>query len=342
VTKPGRWLTAGLDRLAEEVADLSDSFLVRWDRLTDGIAAGREKLADRFLARWHRLTDGIAAGREKLADRFLARWHRLTDGIAAGREKLADRFLARWHRIAAGREGLADRFLVRWYRLTDRIAVGRERLADGWSRRGVASRTAILVTVLSALLAVPVIALIRAGRDTPVPSSGTPATPAASPEIRAGRDTSAAEDQLPGFGVHVNEQAGYLFSYPDAWTLSHSGETTRLLSPKGDIVMTFGLAPSRALEPASDRVVAKVASSYSDVELVTGEVERTPQGQPSLVVGGRATDASGAAVRFLVITIRGTDQTRAITVRFAAGSDPLDSLPVIREIVASFRTSDTG
>jgi hypothetical protein len=237
---------------------------------------------------------------------------------------------------------LSERFLVRWYRLTDRIAAWRERPAGGKLRRGVASRTAIFVTVLCALLAVPVIALIRAGMDTPVLSPGTPASPAASPEPRAGQETSGAEDQLPGFGVHVNEQAGYLFSYPDTWTVSQSGDTTRLLNPKGDIVMMFGMAPSRALKAASDRVVAEVASSYSDVELVTGDVERTPQGQPSLVVGGRATDAAGDAVRFLVITIRGTDETRAITVRFAAGSDPLDSLPVIREVVASFRTSDTG
>jgi hypothetical protein len=280
-------------------------------------------LSDRFLVRWYRLTDRIAARRERLADRVLVPWYRLTD------------------RIAARRERRADRFLVHGHRLTDRIAAWHERLADRWSRRGVASRTAIFVTVLTALLAVPVIALIRAGRDTPVPSFGPPATPAASPEVSPGRGTPGAEDQLPGFGVHVNEQAGYLFSYPDAWTVSQSGENTRLLNPKRDIVMMFGMAPSRALEPASDRVVAKVASSYSDVELVTGKVERTPQGQRLLVVGGRATDAAGDAVRFLVITIQGTDQTRAITVRFAAGSDPLDFVPVIREIVASFRTSDT-
>ncbi len=236
---------------------------------------------------------------------------------------------------------LSNRFLVPWYRLTDRIAARRGRSADGKQRLGVASRTAIFVTVLCALLAVPVIALIRASRDTPVPSSGTPATSAAGPEVRAGEETSGTEDQLPGFGVHVNKEAGYLFSYPDTWTVSHSGETTRLLNPKGDIEMTFGMAPSRELEHASNRVVAEVASSYSEVELVTGEVERTPQGQPSLVVGGRATDAAGDAVRFLVITIRGTDQTRAITVRFSGGSDPLDSVPAIREIVASFRTSET-
>jgi hypothetical protein len=237
---------------------------------------------------------------------------------------------------------LSDSLLVRRHRRNDRIAVRRERPAYGKSRAGVAARTAIFITVLCALLAVPVVALIRAGRDTPVPSPGARATPAESPEVRTERETSGAEDQLPGLGVYVNEEAGYLFSYPDTWTVSQSGETTRLLDPKGDIEMMFGTAPSRALERASARVVAEVASSYSNVELVTSDVERTPQGQPSLVVGGKAVDAAGDAVRFLVITIRGTHQTQAITVHFDAESDPVDSLPVIQEIVASFRTSDTA
>jgi hypothetical protein len=237
---------------------------------------------------------------------------------------------------------LSDRLLVRWYRLTDRIAGRSEIPAFSNLRRGAGSRTAIFVAVLCVLLAVPVIAVIRATRDTPVPSSGTREIPAASPEVRPGGEAPGDEAQLPGFAVHVNEDAGYLFSYPDTWTVSHSGETTRLLGPEGDVEMTFGMAPSRALEPASDQVVAEVAGSYSDVELVTSEVERTPQGQRSLVVGGRGTDAAGNAVRFIVITIRGADQTLAITVRFPAGSDPLDSLSVIQEIVASFRTSDRG
>jgi hypothetical protein len=240
---------------------------------------------------------------------------------------------------------LSEPMLVRWYRLTDRITTRRERPAYRELGRGaVITRAAIFVMVLFALLAVPVIAMIRGSEDARIPSSGfgSPATPTESPQVRTEREISGAEGQLPGFGVHVNEEAGYLFSYPDTWSVSHSGETTRLLGPKGDVVMTFGMAPSRALEPASDQVVAEVASSYSDVELVASEVERTPQGHRSLVVGGRGIDAAGDAVRFLVITIRGNDQTRVITVRFDAESDPLDSLSVIQEIVASFRTSDTG
>jgi hypothetical protein len=248
--------------------------------------------------------------------------------------------------------GAVSDLLVRWYRLTDRITARRERPTVGELRYGAAARTAIFVTVLSALLAVPVIAVIRVN-ETRAPSSDAPATRAASPGVQTGgvaspdvrtngEETSGTEGQLPGFDVHVNKEGGYLFSYPDTWTVSHTGEVTRLLGPTGDVEMTFGIAPSRALEPASDRVVAEVADAYSDVELVTSEVDRTPQGQRSLVVGGTATDAAGDRVRFLVITIQGADQTRAITVRFDAESDPLDSLSVIREVVASFRTSDTG
>jgi hypothetical protein len=226
---------------------------------------------------------------------------------------------------------LSDHILVRWYRLTDRITARRDRPAYRELGRGaVAARIAIFVAVICALLAVPVIAFLRSREDPAVPSRETPATPAASPSAGTGEETSGAGDQLPGFGVHINEDAGYLFSYPDTWTVTDSGETTRLLGPTGDVVMTFGVAPSRSLQAASDQLVAEVADSFSDVELVTSEVERTPQGHRSLVVGGRGMDASGDADRFLVITIRGSDRTRAITVRFDAESDPLDSLSVIR------------
>jgi hypothetical protein len=269
--------------------------------------------------------------------------------VSAGWERLADGFLDRWYRfsdrVAAGWERLADGFLDRWYGFFDRVAAGRARLTDRLSRRhGMRSRTRILVGVtLCALLALPVIALIRAGRDTSVPSNTASADthggPAVGIEEPARQGLSASNDRLPGFDVHVNEQAGYLFSYPDSWDISSSGATARLVSPDGNVVMTFGMAPLGSLEEASDQAVAKATSSFVDVELVAGEVSRTLQGLRSLVVGGNAIDATGASVQFLVIAIQGPDENRAITVRFSADADPLDALPVIKQIVASFRTS---
>ena len=82
-----------------------------------------------------------------------------------------------------------------------------------------------------------------------------------------------------------------------------------------------------------------LTASHDDVRLVSDTVGRTPQGEESLVIGGEATDSTGKPITFLVITIHGDDQNRAILVRFDAGSEPLKALPAIQEIIASFRTS---
>lgn len=327
MTRPEGWRAGLPDRLVHELAQLSNRFLESWHRLIDRLTAGWARLADGFFDRWYRLSDRVAAGWERLADGFLDRWYGFSDGVTA-----------RWAR-------LADGFLDRWYRFSDRIAAGRARLTDRLSRRrGMRSRTWVFVGVtLCALLALLVFALIRAGRDSPVPSNAAsadiPRGRAVGSEEPARRGLSASNDRLPGFDVHVNERAGYLFSYPDAWDISSFGATARLVSPDGDVVMTFGTAPLGSLEEASDQEVAKATSSYEDVELVADKVSRTLQGLRSLVVGGTAIDATGASVHFLVITIQGPDENRAITVRFSADADPLEALPVIQQIVASFRTS---
>ena len=95
-------------------------------------------------------------------------------------------------------------------------------------------------------------------------------------------------------------------------------------------MMVFGVAPPGPLEEASVRVVESLTDTYRNAKLVTGGIERTPGGIRFLMVGGRAAHATGAPVRFLVITIQGPDENRAITVRFSAHSDPLEALPAIR------------
>jgi hypothetical protein len=166
-------------------------------------------------------------------------------------------------------------------------------------------------------------------------ASPTPTSP-----VRPNHPT--ASPSLPDVKVHVNDRAGYLFSYPDSWALSPSGQDAMLVSPDGDVVVSFGLAPIGSLERASDGVLASLTSGYGDVELVAGDVERTEQGERSLVVGGTATDENGDLIRFLAITIQGSDQNRAITVHFSADSDPVAVLPSIREIVASYRISEVA
>jgi hypothetical protein len=247
--------------------------------------------------------------------------------------------------LAQGLTHLSNRSLDRWYRFSDRVAAGRRRLAVRISEDDIPFRGPVLVVVtLCVLLAIFAIALVRPGPDTPVPRETTTDTRGA--RVASNQDAtrpglSATNDQLPGYEVHVNEGGGYLFSYPSTWGIASAGDSTRarLVSPDGDVVMTFQTAPSGPLEEASDRVLGSATRSYSGVELVAGEVERTAQGLRSFVVGGDALDATGTPVRFLLITIQGPEENRAITVRFSPSADPLDVLPAIREIVSSFRIS---
>ena len=151
---------------------------------------------------------------------------------------------------------------------------------------------------------------------------------------------SVADSRLPDVEVHVNERAGYLFSYPTGWRIESQGGSDRLIDPAGLVLMIFDVASPGPLRLASDRFVGDITERYSDVELVRGSVERTPQGLPSLVVGGRAIAPSGETVRFLVITIHDAGgRNHTITVRFSGDADPPYALQVITEVVASYRIS---
>ena len=148
----------------------------------------------------------------------------------------------------------------------------------------------------------------------------------------------ANDDQLPE--VYVNEESGYLFSYPAAWKIVQIEGTDRLVDPSGDVQIMFDVAPSGELKTASERVVEQTTRSYSDVELIESSVETTPQGDPSVVVGVNAIGPGGENVRLLVITVQGPDGNRAITVRFSPEADAEGALPVIQQVVSSFRVSE--
>lgn len=148
-----------------------------------------------------------------------------------------------------------------------------------------------------------------------------------------------SESQLPSVLVHVNEVGGWLFSYPSAWELDREASFDRLTDPSGNVVVTFDVAPGGELQSASEDIVAELTKDLSDVKLDTGPIERTPQGLPSLVVGGRGIGSGGTPARFLVITIQGPDGNRAIAVHFSPDAEPLEALPAIREVIASYRIS---
>lgn len=245
-----------------------------------------------------------------------------------------------------------DRTVWAWQRLAGsrferRRTVGEDEAygGTGWSgSRAGRRRVAVVVATVAALLGSALVVVmidafqpdVEGATPTTIEEEGAQVVDADLPSPVP----PVAESQLPEVEVHVSERGGYLFSYPAGWQIHQRGGIDRLVDPSGQVFMDFDVAPSGALRSASDQVVEDITARYDDVELVRGAVERTPQGLPSLVVGGRAVDPAGATVRFLVITIHdATGGNHAITVRFSADADPPDALPVIREVVASYRVS---
>ena len=259
-------------------------------------------------------------------------------------------------RIGARRERSVEMLSVHWFHLIDRL---RHRWAttihrrEGWRGRRVADAVIALclIGIISLASAVAVSTLVDSAGERPAgfesadDDRGQGVDPPGEPGTSTQEQPSGADppdDQRDGFRVHNDEQAGYRFSYPAGWELSASGEATRLIDAGGDVLISFRTATAGSIQRLSDRLVDSLANRYGDVEMVARDDGETPQGEPSLIVGGQATDLDGSTIRFMVITIKGPDRNRAITVRFSADSDPLDVSARIRRIVGSFEAADVA
>jgi hypothetical protein len=197
---------------------------------------------------------------------------------------------------------------------------------------------------LSVAIAVTAIAVLPLGSDAPGREDASPndLSPAPEPSPEPSTGPTSEEGMFPSqapssdLPTYRNEETGYLFTYPESWNVSTSGSAAVLSDPERQVVISFDSAPSGSLEEASDQVLEQVTGAYVAPEIVARESEPTPEDYPSIVVGGTATDAGGAPIRFIVITIEGPDENRAVLVRFPANTDP-DDLGAILEVVGSLR-----
>jgi hypothetical protein len=338
VTKVTAWVAVRLDRFAGRWSQLTDTVAVRWYRSTDRIADRRERFAEAVSLRRERVTGQMMRRRRHPTESVGERWFRFVERIGARRERFAE--------MLSGY----------WFRLTDRLRRRRNTTAhtrDGWRGRRVADSvialaligiiglaSAVTVSTLTDTVGERPTGLERAEgqQDRGVAPPGEQG--AATEELPSGVDPP--DDQRDGFRVHSDEQAGYRFSYPAGWELSASGETTRLIDSAGDVLISFHTAPRGSIQRLSEHLVDSLANRYGDFELVARDDGQTPQGEPSLVVGGQVAGTDGSTIRFMVITIRGPDRNRVITVRFSADSDPLGVSPRIRQIVGSFEAADVA
>lgn len=314
----------------------------RYSAPTPGVPSGREP--SRFQRRLARRLDHLARRMQRRRERLAVRSERLTHGVESSRWGLTFRLRRRWFLLIDRVELLIELLQVRWYR---RVA----RMADVWTRReqSRASRRGALVAAgISVALAVTAIVVLPLGspdREVPRPeASPTDPSPNPQPTPEPSGDPELFPSEPPSLdlSIYTNEQAGYLFHYPGDWDVARSPTATVLSDPTGQVVISFDNAPFGSLQEASDRVVAELTNAYVGSEIVATDTGQTPQGYPSIVVGGTATDGSGVSIRFLVVTIEGPNaNNRALSIRFPTDTDP-DDLGAVLAVVGSFRFDTTA
>jgi len=140
---------------------------------------------------------------------------------------------------------------------------------------------------------------------------------------------------VPGVRVYANLAGGYLFSYPDSWTVTERETEAILESPDGTVRVVFGRTPRRSLSRASDLLVQQVMRSHAGVQVLSSSRDSTEQGLRTLLVGGTVAETE----RFLAISVEGDGDNKAITMFFPKGQQSPQIIRVIREVIASYRVS---
>lgn len=307
---------------------------------------------DRITERWDRFADAVSARWDRSLDRIAIRWDRFAETVSAPYVRALDRIVDLWDRFAEAKERLTESLFVGWDRLSNRLRGRRVtvRSAGERPRRRVVGWIPALA--LAAIVGVASLATLSALRGTGGErsaandlsrgeSSGTtvdrPGVEAAPEEQPPASDGSST--RLGAFRTYRDERTGYRFSYPSGWEVSVSEGITRLADATGEVVISFRTAPSGSLHDFSERLVGILASRYAPLDLVVRDDAETPRGEPSLVLGGRATDTDGSPINFMIVAIEGPDRNRAVTVRFSADSDLLDVSSWVRRIAGSFTIS---
>lgn len=213
----------------------------------------------------------------------------------------------------------------------------RDRAPRAWlkpTRVGIASLAIAASTYLVTLLPLGDDPALSAGRSL-FGREADALLPSVPPESSDPQLDRSAPSTLPGVEVHANSEGGYLFSYPESWTVEVQGGKTLLADPDDSVRVRFGTARDGSLSRTSASLVASVMRSHDGARVLTSSRESTPEGMRALIVGGTLPD--DVEGRFLAIAVKATSANKAITVFFSAGSDVLEDLGAIRAILSSFR-----
>jgi len=144
--------------------------------------------------------------------------------------------------------------------------------------------------------------------------------------------------------VHTNLLGGYTFTYPRTWTVEEEGAETKLASPDGGTVLSFGSGATLQVgdgggEHPGDQELLRSLGSIAEPS-VLGSAWQQVAGHRSFLVSGTAHNPVGRSIRFVVIAIPGERPRHTISIVVPAHSAPSRMLPRLERIVASFDILD--
>lgn len=144
-----------------------------------------------------------------------------------------------------------------------------------------------------------------------------------------------AASPSPGLLGHTNDEAGYTLDYPASWELAEEVTTSRVASPDGTAIVSFGLGANGSLDDASDRFRASLEDIYEDLEITSTETVQLG-GLPGRSIAAEATNEDGVRIHIQAVTVAASDRNYAISAFTAEDADP-DVLGLVQQIVESFR-----
>jgi hypothetical protein len=151
-------------------------------------------------------------------------------------------------------------------------------------------------------------------------------------DIQIGADPDVVQ------GLHVNQLGGYAFAPPPEWVVRDRGSASELISPEGDVVVSFGTGRPGSLRDAAQALLETIRDTYAGVR--AGALQATEVGaRPAFVASGGLTGPSGTRVRFLGMSIRIGGENRVIGVFVSQPADAAEVLPVVERVIGSFRAA---
>jgi hypothetical protein len=138
-----------------------------------------------------------------------------------------------------------------------------------------------------------------------------------------------------GPSTHVNGLGGYSFEAPPGWEIRDRGSSSRLTSPDGDIVMSFGAGRPGSLEAAVQALSESIRQVYENVSLGSAPQATMIEGHPAVLTSGSLDNAAGVPVRFLAIAIRLGGENLLIGVFVSQPADAAEVLPAVDDVIGS-------